>query len=97
MAKRKLVTVPKQEKLEGEGFARQDACPEVEKAGTRWEELLEAKEKVTTEATEAKAAVGLALETAKLQSYTLDSGGVVRLSTTQKVTISKPKKSDEEE
>ena len=97
MAKRKLVAVPKQEKLEGEGFARQDACPEVEKAGQRVDELQTARMNLTREETEARSALALALQTAKLAEYTLDSGKIARLSTTTKATVRKNKNADPDE
>ena len=97
MAKRKQVAPPKQEKMQGEGFARTDEQPEIEKAGQRVDELQTARMNLTKEETEARGALALALQTAKLAEYTLDSSKIARLSTTTKATVRKDKHADPNE
>jgi hypothetical protein len=93
----KNVKRPKQTKMEGEGFARKDAQPEIEKAAEALDELQTSRMEATEKEVEARVRLAILLQNAKLTEYHLDSGKIARLTTTTKATVRQPKQEEAQE
>jgi len=86
----------KQARMEGKGFERQDAQPEIEKAAGVVDDLQTTRMEATKKEIEARGILAAALQKANLVEYRLDTGKVARLTTTTKAVVRAVKETEEE-